>query len=82
MKVELIEKYEMSIGTVLIIKSDSVLHTGDTVDVDNNKYQIKKILQPTGAYDETKISVMVARFGENPYKKSPAHAGLGGERGI
>ena len=59
MKVELIEKYEMSIGTVLIIKSDSILNIGDTVDVVNNKYQIKKILQPTGAYDETKISILV-----------------------
>ena len=51
MKVELIEKYEMSIGTVLIIKSNSILNTGDTFAIDNNKYQIKKILQPTGAYD-------------------------------
>ena len=59
MKVELIEKYEMSIGTVLIIKANSILNTGDTVDVDNNKYRIKKILQPTGAYDETKISILV-----------------------
>lgn len=59
MKVELIEKYEMSIGTVLIIKSDSILNIGDTIDVDNNKYQIKKILQLTGAYDETKISILV-----------------------
>lgn len=59
MKVELIEKYEMSIGTVLIIKSNSILNIGDTVGVDNNKYQIKKILQPTGAYDETKISILV-----------------------
>ena len=49
----------MSIGTVLIIKSDSILNIGDTVDADNNKYQIKKILQPTGAYDETKISILV-----------------------
>ena len=59
MKVELIEKYEMSIGTVLIIKSNSILNIGDTVGVDNNKYQIKKNLQPTGAYDETKISILV-----------------------
>lgn len=59
MKVELIEKYEMSIGTVLIIKSNSILNIGDTVGVDNNKYQIKKILQQTGAYDETKISILV-----------------------
>lgn len=59
MKVKLIEKYNMSIGTVLIINSDSILHIGDTIDVENNKYQIKKILQPTGAYDETKISILV-----------------------
>ncbi len=59
MKVELIEKYDMSIGTVLIIKSDSIVHTGDTVDIENDKYQVKKILQPTGAYDETKISILV-----------------------
>ena len=59
MKVELIEKYEMSIGTVLIIKSNSILNTGDTFAIDNNKYQIKKILQPTGAYDETKILILV-----------------------
>ncbi len=62
MKVELIEKYEMSIGTVLIIKSNSILNIGDTVDVDNNKYQIKKILQPTGVYDETKISILVGHL--------------------
>lgn len=62
MKVELIEKYEMSIGTVLIIKSNSILNIGDTVGVDNNKYQIKKILQPTGVYDETKISILVERL--------------------
>lgn len=41
-KVELIGKYDMSIGTVLIINSGSVLHIGDTIDVENNKYQIKK----------------------------------------
>lgn len=58
-KVELIGKYDMSIGTVLIINSGSVLHIGDTIDVENNKYQIKKFLQPTGAYDETKISILV-----------------------
>lgn len=62
MKVELIEEYEMSIGTVLIIKSNSILNIGDTVDVDNNKYQIKKILQPTGVYDETKISILVGHL--------------------
>lgn len=59
MKVKLIEKYDMSIGTVLIINSDSILHIGDTIDVENNKYQIKKFLQPTGAYDETMISILV-----------------------
>lgn len=80
MKVELMEKYEISIGTVLIIKSDSVLHTGDTVDVGNNKYQIKEILQPTGAYDETKISVMVARLVKIPTKKALHSQGLA-ERG-
>lgn len=58
-KVELIGKYDMSIGTVLIINSGSVLHIGDTIDVENNKYQIKKFLQPTGAYDGTKISILV-----------------------
>lgn len=58
-KVELIGKYDMSIGTVLIINSGSALHIGDTIDVENNKYQIKKFLQPTGAYDETKISILV-----------------------
>lgn len=58
-KVELIGKYDMSIGTVLIINSGSVLHIGDTIDVENNKYQIKKFLQPTGAYDETKIAILV-----------------------
>lgn len=58
-KVELIGKYDMSIGTVLIINSGSVLHIRDTIDVENNKYQIKKFLQPTGAYDETKISILV-----------------------
>ena len=42
-KVELIGKYDMSIGTVLIINSGSVLHTGDTIDVEYNKYQIKKL---------------------------------------
>lgn len=62
MKVELIGKYEMSIGTVLIIKSNSILSTGDTIDVDNDKYQIKQILQPSGAYDETKISILVERL--------------------
>ena len=40
-KVELIGKYDMSICTVLIINSGSVLHIGDTIDVENNKYQIK-----------------------------------------
>lgn len=40
-KVELIGKYDMSIGTVLIINSGSVLHIRDTIDVENNKYQIK-----------------------------------------
>lgn len=59
MKVKLIEKYDMSIGTVLIINSDSILHIGDTIDVENNKYQIKKFLQPTGTYDETMISILV-----------------------
>lgn len=58
-KVELIGKYDMSIGTVLIINSSSVLYIGDTIDVENNKYQINKFLHPTGAYDETKISILV-----------------------
>lgn len=61
---KLIEKYDMSIGTVLIIRSDSILHIGDVIDVENNKYQIKKILQPTGIYDETMISILV-----NPLEK-------------
>ena len=59
MRVELIEKYDMSIGTVRIINSDSILHIGDIIWVENNEYQIKKFLQPTGAYDETMISVLV-----------------------
>lgn len=59
MKVELIEKYDMSIGTVLIIRSDSILHIGDKIDVENTEYQIKKILQPTGVYEETIISILV-----------------------
>lgn len=54
----------MSIGTVLIINSDLILHIGDVIDVENNKYQIKKILQPTGIYDETMISILV-----NPLEK-------------
>lgn len=61
---KLIKKYDMSIGTVLIINSDLILHIGDVIDVENNKYQIKKILQPTGVYDETMISILV-----NPLEK-------------
>lgn len=54
----------MSIGTVLIIRSDSILHIGDKIDVENTEYQIKKILQPTGVYEETIISILV-----NPLEK-------------
>ena len=62
MKVELIEKYEMSIGTVLIIKSNSILSTGDTFAIDNNKYQIKKILQPTGHMTKQKFQYLLSTY--------------------
>lgn len=59
MKVELIEKFNMSVGTVLLIKADTVLNVGDKIQVNENEYTIKGFMHPTGFYDDQKISVIV-----------------------
>ncbi len=59
MKMELIEKFNMSVGTVLLIKTDIVLNVGDKIRVDEKEYIIKGFMHPTGSYDDQKISVIV-----------------------
>ncbi len=59
MKMELIEKFNTSVGTVLLIKTDTVLNVGDKIRVDEKEYTIKGFMYPTGFYDDQKISVIV-----------------------
>ena len=59
MKVELIEKFNMSVGTVLVIRSSNLLKVGDEITDGNETYTIKGFMHPTGAFDETLISVIV-----------------------
>lgn len=59
MKVELIEKFNMSVGTVLLIKSNVILNVGEKIQVDGKEYTIKGFMHPAGFYDDEKISVIV-----------------------
>lgn len=58
MKVELIGKYNMSIGTVLLVTANDVLNVGDVIQAGDEEYTIKGFLQPTGL-QEDKISIIV-----------------------
>lgn len=59
MKVELIEKFEMSCGTVLMVKSNSTIKRGESINVNGKTYTVKDFLIPSGNYDETIINVLV-----------------------
>lgn len=59
MRVELVEKFNMSIGTVLLVKADNVLNVGERIYVDDKEYTIKGFMQPSGFYDDHRISVIV-----------------------
>ena len=58
MKVELIEQFNMSIGTVLTIKATEVLKIGDKITAGNKDYTIKSFLHPS-AKNPDLISVVV-----------------------
>lgn len=59
MKVELIEKFNMSVGTVLLVKSSVVLNVGEKIQVDDTEYTVKGFMHPTGFFDDEKVSVIV-----------------------
>jgi len=59
MKVKLIEQFNMSIGTVLVIKATEVLKIGDKITVGGKEYTIKSFMHPTGAFDTDLISIVV-----------------------
>ena len=59
MKVELIEKFNMSVGTVLLVKANAILNVGEKIQAGDREYTIKGFMHPTGAYDDQIISVIV-----------------------
>lgn len=59
MKVELIEKFNLSFGTVLLIKSNVILKVGEKIQADGEEYIIKGFMHPAGLYDDKIISVIV-----------------------
>ena len=59
MKVKLIEKYNMSVGTAFVIEANSVLKIGDKITIDEKDYTIKSFIHPTGAVNHNLITVLV-----------------------
>ena len=59
MIVELIEKFNMSIGTVFVIKSKAPLKIGDEIIINEEKHKIKSFVFPCGVFDPALISVVV-----------------------
>lgn len=59
MKVELVEKFNMSVGTVLLVKSNTILTVGEQIQVEDKEYTIKGFMHPTGFYDDSMISIIV-----------------------
>lgn len=59
MKVELIEKFNIPSGTLLVVKSNAALHVGDEIMANDEKYTIKSFMLPGGAFDPDLISVIV-----------------------
>lgn len=59
MKVELIEKFNMSIGTVLLVKSKDILEVGEKIQAEGKEYTIKGFMNPTGFHDDNMVSVIV-----------------------
>lgn len=59
MKVELLEKFNLSCGTVLLIKSNVILNVGEKIQADGEEYIIKGFMHPAGFHDDEIISVIV-----------------------
>lgn len=59
MKVKLIEKFNMSVGTVLVVKAADTLKIGDRITAEDKEYTIKAFMHPTGAFAPDLISVIV-----------------------
>ena len=70
MKVKLIEKYNMSVGTAFVIEANSVLKIGDKITIDEKDYTIKSFIHPTGAVDTKMITVLVEAIEDKMARKS------------
>jgi hypothetical protein len=53
------EKFDTSFGTAFIIKNPPLLKVGQELMINDEKYQIKRIVFPTRPDSEEKITVFV-----------------------
>lgn len=57
--IEIIEQYEMSVGLVLLIRSEGFLMIGDVIQNQGKRYRIEGFLHPSGYYGDNKVAVIV-----------------------
>ena len=63
-----IDEFDMTIGHVLVVHSNSTLHLGEIVTINTRTYLIKGFLQPSGSYDSNMISILVEPIRPNSMK--------------
>lgn len=59
MQVNIIEKYNTTLGMIVVVPADRIYHIGDQILLENQQYTISKIILPTRPPKDETVSLVV-----------------------